>query len=84
MSYDDEETDRLLAMADDETYRTVEESQPRPSPGSSDAVQAPASEANNGTKGMAPPDSSGGELRRGEDLCQGFSPVILITSATQS
>ena len=74
MSFEDEETDRLLALVDDEVYGIVEESQPRPSPGSSVAVPAPAVEAI--TKGMAPLDSSGGELRRGEGLCQGSSPDI--------
>ena len=47
----------------------VEESQPWLSPGSSDAAQAPAKEAIKGTQGMAAQDSSGEELRRGEDLC---------------
>ena len=66
----------VRVLANDEVYGIVEESQPRPSPGSSDAAQAPAFEANIGTKGMAPLDSSGGELRRGEGLCQGSSPAI--------
>lgn len=65
-------TDLNLRLNENE-IELVEESQPRLSPGSSDAAQAPAKEAINGTQGMAPLDSSGGELRRGEGLCQGSS-----------
>ena len=76
MNFEDDETDRLLAEVNEDDLGIVEESQPRPSPGSSDAAQAPTMGPIIGTKGMAPVDSSGGELRRGEGLCQGSSPII--------
>ena len=76
MSFEDEETDRLLAEVNDEDFGIVEESQPRPLSGSSDAAQAPAMEAMIGTQGMASRDSSGGEMRRGEGLRQESSPII--------
>ena len=39
-----------------------------------DTVQARSKEVSNGTEGLAPRDLSGGELRRGESLCQGPTP----------
>ena len=75
-SLEDDETNRLLVEVNEEELGITEESQPRPSLGSSDTVQAPVLEAINGTKGMAPLNSSGGEMRRGEDLCQGSSPNL--------
>ena len=74
MSFEDKETDSLLVEVNDDNFGIVEESQPQPSPGSSDAAQAPAIEENIGTQGMAPQDLSIRELQRGEGLCQGSSP----------
>ena len=79
LNFDDDETDRLLEEVNDEALGIIEESQPRPSPGSSDAVHVPAIDAIIGTQGMALGYSSGGELRRGEGLCQGSPPGISTT-----
>ena len=66
LEYDDEETDRLLAAADDIDF--VGESQPRTSPELLGAAETPAFEATKSTAGMAPREESDGELRRGEGL----------------
>ena len=74
LEYDDEETDRLLAAADD--IDIVGESQPRTSPELLGTAETPTLEAAKNTAGMAPREESDGELRRGEGLCQGPALVI--------
>ena len=74
LEYDEEETDHLLAVADDIDF--VGESQPRTSPELLGAAETPTFEATKSTAGMAPHEGSDGELRRGEGLCQGPSFVI--------
>ena len=74
LEYDDEETDRLLAAADDLDF--IGESHPRTSPELLGAAETPTFEAAKSTAGMARREGSDGELRRGEGLCQGPSLVI--------
>ena len=62
LEYDDEETDRLLAVADNIDF--VVESQPRTSPELLGAAETPTFEAAKSTAGMAPHEGSDGELRR--------------------
>ena len=76
LDFEDEETDRLLAMADEHLVDVVEESQPTESPEILGAVpRTLTDDAVSGTRGMAPPEESGGEMREGEGQCQGPSPV---------
>ena len=71
-NFEDAEMDYFSAAVD---YIDVVESQPRLPPELLDVVNAPAQKASNGTRGMAAPlNSSGGELMRGEGLCQGPLP----------
>ena len=74
LEYDDEETDRLLAVADDIDF--VGESQPRTSPELLHTAETPTFEAAKSTAGMAPCEGSDEELRRVDGLCQGPSLVI--------
>ena len=74
LEYDDEETDHLLAVADDIDF--VGESQPRTSPELLGAAETPTFEAAKSTAGMAHTEGGDGELRRGEGLFQGPSLVI--------
>ena len=55
--FEDEETDRILAVTDD----IIIESQPGPSPEILDATTSPTRDAAGGTEGMAPREGSGGE-----------------------
>ena len=64
LEYDDEETDRPLAAADD--INLVGESQSRTSSELLGAAEIPTLEAVNSTAGMAPREGSDGELWRGE------------------
>ena len=72
--YSDEETDRLLAAVDVADI----ESPPAPSPEILGVVQeTPIDKVTTSDQGMAPLNGSEGELRRGEDPCQGPTPVTL-------
>ena len=74
--FDGKETDRLLAAADEHLIDVVEESQPTESLEILGAVQQSSTDdADNGARGMVPPEGSGGEMREGEGQCQGPSPV---------
>ena len=74
LDYSDEETDRLLAAVDVADI----ESPPAPSPEILGVVQeTPTDKATTSDQGMAPLNGSEGELRRGEDPCQGPTPVTL-------
>ena len=75
LEFEDEETDRLLAEADEHLLGVVEESQPATSPellGS--VIRTPTIDAETGAAGLAPPEGSAGELQEGEGQCQGPSP----------
>ena len=74
LEYDDDETDRLLAAADDIHF--AREIQPRTSPELLGAAESPTLEAAKSTAGMAHREGSDGELGRGEGLCQGPSLII--------
>ena len=77
LEFNDEETDRLLAAADEHLVDVIDESQPARSPEILGAVIRTLTKiASAGTAGMAPPDGSGGVLWEGESQCQGPSPVV--------
>ena len=77
LKFDEEETDHRLAAAAGEHHIDVaEETQPTMSPeilGS--ALRTLTQDTSVGTRWMAPPEESGGELREGEGQWQGPSPV---------
>ena len=71
VEYDDEETDRIFAEA-----ALLVPDEPAPTPELLDAVPTPTRDASGGTEGMAAQEGSERELRRGEGLCQGPSPIV--------
>ena len=70
VDYNDEETGHTLVEAD-----IVIADEPRLTLKILDAFASPTKDAR-GTERMAPCEGSEGELRRGEDLCQGPPPSI--------
>ena len=69
-------TKLVFKAADEHLIDVVKETLPATSPEIfGTAVRTLTEDANVGTKGMAPPEESGGELREGEGQCQGPSPV---------